>query len=246
MPPLSGKVALVTGASRGIGAATARRLAADGARVVINHSRSPEAAEEVAAGIRGAGGEAAVIQADLSRPEEAARLVRETLERLGRLDILVNNAGVYQPASLETIDAEHLDRHFALNVRAPVLLSHEAARVMESGAVILNISSGLGSVPAPGVSAYGASKAALESFTRSHAVELGPRGIRVNCVAPGTTDTEMLRGGIPAEVLTKLISMTPLGRLGEPEDVADVIAFLASEQARWVTGQVLAASGGLR
>lgn len=246
MSGLLGKVALVTGASRGIGAATALRLAADGARVAVNHSRSPEAAQQVVHRIRSAGGEAEVLQADLSRAEEAERLVEETLRRFGRIDILVNNAGVYEPAALADLDAEHFDRHFALNVRGPVLLSRAAAARMESGSVILNISSGLGSVPAPGVSVYGASKAALESFTRSHAVELGPRGIRVNCVAPGTTDTEMLRSGMPEEARAGLVALTPLGRLGQPEDVADVLAFLASEQARWVTGQVIAASGGLR
>jgi 3-oxoacyl-[acyl-carrier protein] reductase len=214
--------------------------------VAVNYARGAEAAEQVVESVRAAGGEAAPFQADLSRPDAAAELVRQVQGQWGRLDILVNNAGYCEPAPLERVDPEVFRRHFDLNVLAPVLLAREAAALMERGGRIINLSSGLGSIPAPGNSVYGASKAALESFTRSHAVELGPRGITVNCVAPGTTDTDMLRVGVPADVLPGLIAATPLGRLGLPEDVADVIAFLASDGARWVTGQVIAASGGLR
>jgi 3-oxoacyl-[acyl-carrier protein] reductase len=243
---LQGRTAIVTGGSRGIGAAIARRLARDGARVAVNYSRSPERAEQVVADIRAAGGEAVAIQADLADPSAPAMLFQQAAAALGAPGILVNNAAIFEGGGLSDLDLGPLERQFAVNVYAPILCAREAARVMESGGRIIHISSGLGTAPAPNASVYGATKAALDSFARSHAVELGPRGITVNCVAPGTTDTEMLRGGVPEDALAALVAATPLGRLGRPEDIADVVAFLASDDARWVTGQVIGVSGGLR
>jgi 3-oxoacyl-[acyl-carrier protein] reductase len=246
MRDLHGKVVLVTGGSRGIGAATAKRLAADGARVLVNYARSAQAADAVVNEIRAAGGKADPLPGDLSDLDRALNLINEVVALAGRLDILVNNAAIFEGGNLDQIDPGQYARQFDLNVRAPLLLSKAAAAVMGEGGRIINLSSGLGSIPAPGNSIYGATKAAIESFTRSHAVELGPKGITVNCVAPGTTDTEMLRSGMTEATIARLKKLTPLGRLGTPEDIADVIAFLTSDQARWVTGQVLAASGGLR
>jgi len=243
---LEGKVAIVTGASRGIGAAIARRLAAEGARVAVNYAASEARAAEVVEAIRGAGSEAVALRADMGDPAEVAGLFRETAAVLGRPGILVNNAGVFEGGTVDTLDARAFARHFDVNVRGPLLATAEAARVMAPGGRIIHISSGLGSTPAPGASLYGATKAALHSLAASHAVELGPKGITVNCVAPGTTETDMLRGGLSEEAIQGLIAATPLGRLGRPEDIAAVVAFLASEDGGWITGQVIAASGGLR
>lgn len=240
------RVAVVTGASRGIGRAVAERLTRDGVRVVVGYARSAEQAEQVVAGITAGGGEAVAIRADLSKPDEIPRLFEAATERWGRLDILVNNAAVYEGASLEDSDAAHYSAVFEPNVRGVLLASREAASRMSEGGRIINLSSGAAAAGVPGGGVYGASKAAVEALTRSHAAELGIRGITVNAVAPGITETDMLPLAVPAPVQQVLVANTALRRLGRPEDIAEVVAFLVSDAASWITGQVIAANGGLR
>ena len=247
MSGLTGRVAIVTGASRGIGAAIARRLARDGAIVIVSYSRNAEAAQEVVAEIERAGGEAEAIQADVADLEQVKRLFAETIQGFGRLDILVNNAGVAEFRPLEAIDAAHYAHQFDVNVRGLLFATQEAAlRFGSAGGCIVNITSGAAKAAPPGASVYSATKAAVEAMTVSHAAELGPRGIRVNAVAPGITETDMLQANIPPPVQQAMIQNTALRRLGMPEDIADVVAFLASHDARWITGQILGANGGLR
>ena len=245
MKRLDGKVALVTGASRGIGAAIARRLAADGAKVAVNYANSRDAADAVVRDIRAASGEAIPVHADLSEPSEIAAMIEKTVAAFGRLDILVNNAALAEPAPLESSDLDHYHRHFDLNVRAVLLATREAAKHMGSGGRVINISSGIVRQRSGGYGVYAATKAAVEAFTRCHSAELGKRGITVNCVAPGVTDTDMLRSAMPPDMQKTLIAQTPLGRIGTPDDIAAVAAFLASDDAAWITGEVIPANGGL-
>ncbi|CAN5869943.1 SDR family oxidoreductase [soil metagenome] len=244
---MTGKVAMVTGASRGIGRAVAERFARDGARVVVNYARSVDQAEQVVAGIRERGGEAIAVRADMGQPEQIAQLFEQTTERFGRLDVLVNNAGAYDAHRLERSDEAHYAALFDVNVRGVLLASREAARRFgETGGRIINISSGAARAAVPGGAVYAASKAAVEALTRCHAAELGPRGITVNAVAPGFTESDMLDVALPAEARGGMIALTALGRLGRPKDIADVVAFLTSDDARWITGETIGASGGLR
>jgi 3-oxoacyl-[acyl-carrier protein] reductase len=247
MPRLTGKVAIVTGSSRGIGEAIARRLARDGAKVVVNFTKNGEAAERVASEIRYAGGNAFTCQADLSDPDQIPQLFDLTREAYGRLDILVNNAAVAElNTPIEQIDLGHFHRQFDVNVRGLLLATKYAvAAIGGDGGRIINLSSGITRTPAPGSTVYAATKAAVELFTRALARELGPRGITVNAVSPGLTVTDMFKSAMDPAVADSLVAMTPLGRLGTPDDIADVVAFLASDDARWVTGEILGATGGL-
>ena len=247
MARLDGRVAIVTGGSRGIGAATARKLAADGARVVVNYARAAAAAAAVVQEIQTAGGEATAVQADVSDREQVARLVEDTVGRYGRLDVLVNNAGVLDGAPLDAITDEHVERQFAVNVRGALYATQAAVPAFGTrGGRVVNVSSVVADAPQPGLAVYSATKAALEAITRSLAAELAPRQVTVNAVAPGATVTDMLEAVRSPEFEARVVARTPLGRLGRPVDIADVIAFLASEESGWVTGQVIAASGGLR
>jgi 3-oxoacyl-[acyl-carrier protein] reductase len=249
MSKLDNKVAIVTGASKGIGAAIARHLADAGAAVVVNYATSKEGAERVVADITRAGGRAIAVQADVARPEQIERLFAETKQAFGRLDILVNNAGVYEFAPLEDITPEHFHRQFDLNVLAVLLASRAAvAQFGADGGSIVNISS-FASTAAPAQTAvYSASKAAVDAVTRSLAKELGPRGIRVNAVNPGMVETEGVHAaGIDASDFRKqLEAQTPLGRIGQTQDVAPAVVFLASPEAGWITGETLGISGGAR
>lgn len=241
MGVLEGKVAIVTGSSSGIGRAIAERLAQDGATVVVNYHAREEKAREVAAGIQARGGAAAVIQADMSRVAEAQRLVQETVHQFHRLDILVNNAGRFIPKRLvETTEAE-FDAIVALNAKGPYFAMQAAAKVLSDGGRIVNISSALTHLKFPGATAHLGSKAALEQYGKGLAQELAPRGITVNTVLPGFTDT----GVLTAQYRNMGEQMSPFKRLGLPSDVADVVAFLVSEQARWLTGQTIQAGGGI-
>lgn len=249
MAALTGKVAIVTGASRGIGRAIAERFAQDGAAVVVNYSQSVDQAKEVAATIESRGGRAVTLQADMSRVPEIRRLFREATAQFGHVDILVNNAAmfIYRPV-VETTE-EEFDKVFALNARGAFFAMQEAARVLPDRGRIINISSGGTTVGMPCLGIYLGSKSALEEFTLVLANELGPRGITVNTVLAGVIETQMLDDLFkfwPPEVKTMIIQRTAMGRLGQPPEVADVVAFLASEDARWVTGQSIRADGGIR
>lgn len=244
MSQLSGKVAIVTGSSKGIGAGIAERLAADGAKVLINYSRSAADAEAVVQRIVAAGGEAVAFKADISRPAEIAPLIEAAIQTFGRLDILVNNAGVYKTDSLDTLSAESFDEHFNLNVRGLLLTTQAAARVMNAGSVIVNISSGLAHSPYPMVHVYCATKGAVNTLTRSLGMELGPRGIRVVGVAPGFVHTE--GNAESAKGMDEFfIGKTPMGRVGKPRDIAAAVAFAVSEDAAWVTGSTIDVAGGM-
>jgi 3-oxoacyl-[acyl-carrier protein] reductase len=238
------KSAIVTGAARGIGAAIARRLAANGFAVVVNFKTGHEAAEAVAAMIRADGNVAKVFQADVSREAEASALVTFTLERFGRLDVLVNNAGLAKGAPLEEIDEAHIAELTSINIGGLLLVTKHAAARLGAGGGIINVSSVNATSPVPGGSLYSATKAAVNAITVGLARELGSRGIRVNAVAPGLTMTERYDAELTAEVKELVTKETPLGRLGVPEDIAEVVAFLASDAARWITGEVITVSGG--
>jgi 3-oxoacyl-[acyl-carrier protein] reductase len=249
MANLQGKVALVTGSSKGIGAAIAQHLAADGAAVVVNYARSAAPAEALVQRIQSAGGKAVAVQADLSKPDEAAKLISAAIKAFGRLDILVNNAGVYKFLPLEAITVDHIDQHFNLNVKALLLATQAAVpRFGPEGGVIINISSGVALTPAPASAVYSGTKAAVDVITRVLAMELGPKKIRVVGVSPGVTVTEGLDAMEEMDEATQkyAISRTPLGRLGKPEDIANAVAFMASPDAAWITGETLQVGGGLK
>ncbi|MBC7917529.1 MAG: glucose 1-dehydrogenase [Rhodoferax sp.] len=244
MSNLTGKVAIVTGSSKGIGAGIALRLAADGAHVVVNYARSAAEAEVVVNKIISAGGRAVAVQADMSKPAEIAPLIDAAMAAFGRLDILINNAGVYKGDTLETVTAESFDEHFHLNVRGPLLTTQAAARVMSAGGVIVNISSGLAQSPYPMVHVYCATKGALNTLTRSLAMELGPRSIRVVGIAPGFVHTE--GNAESAKGMDDFfIAKTPLGRVGKPADIASAVAYAVSDDAGWVTGSTIDVAGGM-
>jgi NAD(P)-dependent dehydrogenase (short-subunit alcohol dehydrogenase family) len=240
---LDGKVAIITGASRGIGAATARRLAADGARITVNYASAADLAAQVVEEVNAAGGEGLAVRADLGSPDEVRTLVDQTVNRWGRIDILVNNAGDMSRSRIEEITPEAFDRFMHVNVLGPILLvQNSLPHFPAEGGRIINISSGLAHNVTPAWTLYAASKLALEAATMVQAVELGPRGITANAVAVGVTDTGHPQ---PPGFTDAVVRQTALGRVGQPDDIADVIAFLASEQSRWVTGEVLFAHGGI-
>lgn len=241
MTSLNGKVAIVTGASSGIGRAIAQRLATDGAIVVVNYLRSESQARAVVTGIQGTGGKAVAVQADMSVVSDARRLVADTAAQFNRVDILVNNAGKFVPKSLLDTSETDFDALMALHAKGPYFAMQEAAKVMRDHGRIVNISSAGTKLHYYGATAYLGSRGALEQFTQGIAQELAPRGITVNTVAPGFTDT-----GILTEPYRKMgMQLSPFKRLGRPEDIAEIVAFLVSEQARWVTGQTIQAGGGV-
>jgi 3-oxoacyl-[acyl-carrier protein] reductase len=249
MGKLTDKVAVVTGASKGIGAAIAKQLAAEGASVVVNYASSKAAAERVVADIAAAGGRAVAIQADVAKPADISRLFAEVQRAFGRLDILVNNAGVYEFAPLEDITEDHFHRQFNLNVLGLILTSREAVRHFgATGGSIVNISSAVSTLTPPNTAVYSGSKAAVDAVTRSLAKELGPRRIRVNAINPSMVETEGVHAaGLAESAFRKQIeAQTPLGRIGQTRDVAPAVVFLASPEADWITGETLLVSGGLR
>jgi 3-oxoacyl-[acyl-carrier protein] reductase len=246
---LSGKVAVVTGASKGIGAAIAKGLAEAGASVVVNYSSSRAGAEQVVAEIEKAGGKAVALHGSVAKAAEVKRLFVEAHEAYGRLDILVNNAGVYAFHPIEDVTEAEFHREFDINVLGPILATQEAVqRFGAEGGSVINISSVASTKGLAGATVYGATKAALDQITRTHAIELAPRKIRVNTIAPGGVETEGTHsaGIIGSDFEKQMVADTPLGRLGQPDEIAGVAVFLASDASRWITGERLAASGGSR
>lgn len=243
MKKLQGKAALVTGASRGIGRAIVERLASDGAAVALNYVKGKAEAEAVAAAITRAGGKAVLVQGDVGNPADIVRMFEEAEKQLSPLDIAVASAGasVFNPHALVTL--EEFDRVFAVNTRGVFFILQEAAKRLREGGRIIHISTGGTAMPYPAAGVYAGSKAAAERFVASLSKELGPRGVTVNSVSPGTTETDGLV--MPQEAIQQLIAQTPLGRLGQPSDIADVVAFLAGPEGRWMTGQNLRATGGI-
>jgi 3-oxoacyl-[acyl-carrier protein] reductase len=249
MNRLSGKVAIVTGASKGIGASIAKHIANEGAAVVVNYSSSKEGADRVVAAIAAKGGKAVAVQADVSKEADVRKLFAETKKAFGRLDVLVNNAGIYEFSSLDEITAEHFHRQFNLNVLGLILSSQEAVKNFDDkGGSIINISSVVATLAPPHASVYSGTKAAVDAITRSLAQELGPRKVRVNSINPGMVETEGTHtaGITDSEMRKSTEASTPLGRIGKPEDIAPAAVFLASDESSWITGETLYISGGLR
>jgi len=247
MEKLSGKVAVVTGASKGIGASVAEHLAAEGASVVVNYSSSKAGAEAVVKRITDKGGKAVAVQGDVSKSEDVKRLFAETKRVYGKVDVLVNNAGIYELAPLGSITQEHFHKHFNLNVLGLLLATQEAVKLMDSkGGSIINMSSIVAPMPPPTASVYSGTKAAVDAITVSLSKELGSKKIRVNSLNPGMVETEGLHStGIAESDFRRIMeSQTPLGRIAQPEDIARAAVFFASEDSRWVTGQTLVLAGG--
>ncbi|MBO9662547.1 glucose 1-dehydrogenase [Dokdonella sp.] len=249
MNKLQGKVAVVTGASKGIGASIAKGLAAAGASVVVNYAASREGADRVVAEITQAGGKATAVQGDVAKSADVERLFAQTQETYGRLDILVNNAGVYQFAPLEELTEELYRRQFDVNVLGLLQASREAVKHFGAeGGNIVNISSVASQLGLPGSSVYAATKGAVDTITHVLSKELAPRKIRVNSINPGGVETEGTHaaGIIGSDFEKQMVAQTPLGRLGQPEDIASIAVFLASDDSAWLTGEKLIASGGTR
>jgi 3-oxoacyl-[acyl-carrier protein] reductase len=249
MSDLKGKVAIVTGASKGIGAGIAKGFAAAGAAVVVNYASSREGADRVVADITAQGGKAIAVQGDVSKAADVKRLFEQTRASFGALDVLVNNAGVYQFGPLETVTEKEFHREFDTNVLGTILTIREALKYFgPHGGSVINISSIASLNPTPDSVVYAATKSAVDSITRSLSKELGARKIRVNAIAPGGTASEGLAtaGILGSDFEKQIIGMTPLGRLGQPEDIARVAVFLASDASSWLTGERITASGGWR
>ncbi len=249
MSKLSNRVAVVTGASKGIGAGIAKSLAAEGAAVVVNYSSSKEGADRVVAEIVGKGGKAVAVQGDVSKASDVQRIFAETKKAFGRLDVLVNNAGVYQFAALGDITEEQFHRQFNTNVLGLILATQEAAKLFgPEGGSIINIGSTASQLTPPTTAVYTATKGAVDAETHVLAKELGPRKIRVNSINPGMVETEGVHtsGIIGSDFQKQLEAQTPLGRIAQPADIAPIAVFLASQDSGWLTGEMLLASGGLR
>jgi 3-oxoacyl-[acyl-carrier protein] reductase len=249
MNRLSGKTAVVTGASKGIGAGIAKGLAAEGAAVVVNYASSKDGADRVVADIKAKGGKAIAVQGDVAKAAEVKKIFAETKHAFGRLDILVNNAGVYNSLlPLEKVTEEDFHRHFNINVLGLLLATKEAAKLFgDEGGSVINIGSVASDLTSPNTVVYTATKGAVDAVTRVLAKELGPRKIRVNSINPGMIETEGTNavGVIGSDFEKQLVAQTPLGRTGQPDDIAPVAVFLASDESRWVTGDTLTVSGGL-
>ena len=248
MSKLSGKVAIVTGASKGIGAAVAKSLAASGASVVVNYASSKEGADKVVEAIKAAGGKAVAVKGDVSKAADARAVVDAAIKTFGRLDVLVNNAGIYEMKPLEEITEEHFHKTFDINVLGLLLVSKEAAKHLGKGGSIVNIGSAVTRLTPPGSAVYTATKGAVDAITGVLSRELGPKGIRVNSVNPGMVETEGTHtaGFIGSSFQDWATSGTPLGRIGQPQDIAGVVTFLATDDSGWLTGQQLLASGGMQ
>lgn len=248
MSKLTGKVAVVTGASKGIGAAIAKALAAAGASVVVNYASSKAGADAVVAAITAAGGKAVAVGGDVSKGKEALGIIDGAIQNFGRLDILVNNSGVFEFLPLEAITEEHYHKQFNVNVLGLLLVTQAAVKHLGEGGSIINIGSVVSRATPPASAVYTATKGAVDAITGVLSRELGPKKIRVNTLNPGMVDTEGARAGgfIGSDFEVEAIKQTPLGRTGKPEDIASIAVFLASDESGWLTGEQLLASGGYR
>jgi 3-oxoacyl-[acyl-carrier protein] reductase len=248
MNKLKNKVAIVTGASKGIGASIARHFAAEGAKVVVNYASSREGADKVVKAITDNGGTAISVQGDVSKEADVIRLFEETKNAFGTLDILVNNAGIYQYAPIEEVSAEAFHQQFSTNVLGALLAIRASLKLFaDKGGNIINISSGASKMPLPTGSVYSATKAALDAITISLSKEFSGKNIRINSILPGVVETEGSHsaGFIGSDAEKKLVANTPLGRTGQPEDIAKVAVFLASDDSAWITGEKISVSGGI-
>ena len=246
---LSGKVAVVTGASKGIGAAIAKALAGEGASVVVNYSSSKGDGEKVAREISSGAGKAVAVQANLSKAKDIEQLFAEAIKTFGRVNILVNNAGIYEFGPLENLTEEHFHKQFNLNVLGLLLASQAAAKQFDGdGGSIINISSVVSTLGVPGGAVYSGTKGAVDAITRSLAAELAPRKIRVNAIRPGMVETEGTHSGgiLESDMRKQVEAQTPLGRIGQPQDIAGTVVFLASADSSWITGETFVISGGYR
>jgi 3-oxoacyl-[acyl-carrier protein] reductase len=248
MGKLAGKVAVVTGASKGIGAGIAKALAAEGASVVVNYASSKAGADAVVSSIKAAGGEAVAIGGDVSKPAEAQGIIDAAIKNYGRLDVLVNNSGVYEFVPIEGFTEAHFHKIFNINVLGALLTTQAAIKHFSEGSSIINIGSAASRITPPNSAVYTGTKGALDAITGVLAKELGPRKIRVNSLNPGMVETEGAHSGgfIGTEFEKNLIAQTPLGRIGQPSDIASIAVFLASDDSFWLTGEQMLASGGVR
>jgi 3-oxoacyl-[acyl-carrier protein] reductase len=246
MSKLSGKVAVVTGASKGIGAAIAKALAAEGASVVVNYASSKTGADQVVAAITEKGGKAVAVKADVSKAGEAKALIDDALKAFGRLDVLVNNSGVYEFAPLEEITEDSFHRMFNTNVLGLLLVSQAAAKHLPEGGSVINVGSAVTRITPPNSAVYTGTKGAVDAITGVLSREFGPRKIRFNAINPGMVETEGTAGFIGSDFEKALAAQTPFGRVGQPDEIADIAVFLASRDSRWLTGETIIASGGLR
>jgi 3-oxoacyl-[acyl-carrier protein] reductase len=247
MSKLAGKVAVVTGASKGIGASIAKYLAAEGASVVVNYASSRSGADLVVTDIKKSGGRAVAVQADVAKKVDIDRLFAETKKEFGKVDVLVNNAGIYEFSPVEGITEEHFHKQFNLNVLGLLLTTQEAVKHFgPDGGSIVNISSLVSTRGVPGAAVYSGTKGAVDAITRSLAKELGPRKIRVNAISPGMVETEGVKssGIAESEMRKQVEAQTPLGRIGQPQDIAAAAVFLASKDSAWLTGETLTIAGG--
>lgn len=248
MKKLEGKVAVVTGASKGIGAGIAKALAAEGASVVVNYASSKSGADAVVAAITGAGGKAVAVGGDVSKAPEAQGIIDAAIKNYGRLDILVNNSGIYEFAPIEAVTEEQFHRTFNINVLGPILTTQAAVKHMGEGGSIINIGSGVSRLTPPNSTVYTGSKSAVDAITGVLARELGPKKIRVNTISPGMVETEGTQTGgfLGSDFEKQLIAQAPLGRTGKVGDIAPIAVFLASDDSGWLTGEQLLATGGIR
>jgi 3-oxoacyl-[acyl-carrier protein] reductase len=245
---LSGKVAIVTGASKGIGAAIAKALSAEGASVVVNYASSKSGADKVVEAITSKGGRAIAVKADVSKGEDARALIEDTLKAFGRLDVLVNNSGIYEFGPLEEVTEDSFHRQFNTNVLGLLLVTQAAAKHLPEGGSVVNIGSAVTRITPPNSAVYTATKGAVDAITGVLSREFGQRKIRVNSINPGMVETEGTHsaGFIGSEFEKTLVAQVPFGRVGQPDEIADIAVFLASKESRWLTGETLIASGGLR
>ncbi len=248
MSKLTGKVAVVTGASKGIGAAIAKSLGAEGASVVVNYASSKAGADAVVSAITTAGGKAVAVQGDVSKAAEAQGVIDAAIKKFGHLDILVNNSGVYEFSPIDTITVESFHKLFNINVLGLLLTTQAAVKHLKEGASIINIGSGVSRITPPNSAVYTGTKGAVDAITGVLARELGPKKIRVNSINPGIVETEgtVSAGFIGSDFEKELVKQSPLGRTGQPNDIATIATFLASDDSAWLTGEQLLASGGLR